>query len=211
MFSKIQRFTENLQTHFNNVSIGHCLRVDDLPIKECIELCECLNMLECNFSAYILESTFLPSDKESYIISIDVAIEKRNLQQESICLIIPTNTNHSAVSSLGNSFESFDTQDFLEKLEREFMDRIPASIKNAVKKSINQAKKTTRLQTEDMVHYLNEICENPTLKTVGTALWKIGLIPDKTNDFVERLKHNYDLCKNACISCQTAGNSATET
>lgn len=195
MSFKIRMLAENLQMLFNNVSTGHCLRVDDLPVKECIELCEYLNSLECNFSAYVLESSFLPSDKGSYIISTDVVIEKRNLQKESICLIIPTDAKHSAISSLGNSFESFDTQDFLRKLEKEFMDKIPMIIKDAVKKSINQAKKTAMLQTEDIVLYLNEIHEKPTLEAAGMSLWKIGLIPDKSDDFIERLKLNCSCVK----------------
>lgn len=196
MFLKIQKLSEELQAKFNQVSTGHCLRVDDLPFNECIELCECLkNLPGCNFSAYVLEPNSLPPDKKDYIISTDVAIEKRNLQQESICLIIPTNTNHSAISSLGNSFENFDTQGFLGRLEKELLTSIPSDIKDAVKKSINQAKKTTSLQTEDIVCYLNEIYEKPTLKTAGTALWEIGLIPHKTNDFIESLKHNYDCVK----------------
>jgi hypothetical protein len=38
MSLKIQRLAEELQSIFKHVSIGHCLRLDDLPAIEAIEL-----------------------------------------------------------------------------------------------------------------------------------------------------------------------------
>lgn len=90
---KIQRLCDDLVFVFANKSIGHCLRVDDLPLSECIALCDQLRIIKANCSAYILESTSLKSGNNPTIIRIDNAIEKRNAlddqgkKKESLCLI----------------------------------------------------------------------------------------------------------------------------
>lgn len=192
MSLKIRKLALDLQLIFRNVSVGHCLRIDDLPVQEGIQLCEYITGAENNFSVYILESNLSPFGNNPYIIRTDTAIEKRNQQKESICLIVPAEANNAAITSLGNSFETFDTSRFLKRLENSLFDNIPATIKDIVKRSITQAKKNTQLQTEDVVDFLDELLEKPTLENIGNSLWKVGLMPDKGSGFIERLKLNYD-------------------
>ncbi|MBF0233165.1 MAG: ATP-binding protein [Desulfamplus sp.] len=195
MSRKIERFAEELIAKFNNVSLGHCLRVDDLPINDCCDLCFALADVS-SFSFYILSEQIQRDEYSnidpSKIIKIDQAIEKRNLCEESLCLIIPTGTTSSAISSLGNTFERFETAFFLEKLEKEFLKEIPDSLKQSIKKILKQAKYRRRIQTEDIVEYLNLILDNPTIENVGTSIWRLNLIPDKSPKFINRLKLNYD-------------------
>ena len=195
---KIQRLCDDLVFVFANKSIGHCLRVDDLPLSECIALCDQLRIIKANCSAYILESTSLKSGNNPTIIRIDNAIEKRNAlddqgkKKESLCLIVPNGVTKATVDSLGNSFERFDTTKFLEKLEQDLISLLPENIKQATIKCIRQASKRVRLQLEDRVEYLDGVLQNPSLVTAGTLLYRIGLIPDKGEDFVDRLSLNYD-------------------
>lgn len=182
MSPKLQRLADELQTRFRQKTPGHCLRVDDLSLTECIDLRTQLQTVSLNFSPHILE----------HDLTTDQAIEKRNLQQESLCLLIPSGTTHAAISSLGNSFEQFDTAYFLEKLECELLKTIPADLQGAVNQSLKQAKYRRKIQVEDRTDFLSAILEQPTLENVGASLWQIGLIPDKSTDFTDRLKLNYD-------------------
>lgn len=72
MSPKLQRLADELQKRFHQKTTGHCLRVDDLPLIVCIELCKQLRTLQLNFSPYILE--------HEHELTTDQAIEKRNLQ-----------------------------------------------------------------------------------------------------------------------------------
>lgn len=191
MSRKIERLAEELHNIFGRVSVGHCLRVDDLPAKEAIELCTYLSTMTVNFSPYILESDLVQLKDHPKVIKIDTAIEKRNQQQESLCLMIPSGTTNAAISSLGNTFQGLDITEFFQQLEREFLNEIPKELKKAVKAALKQARERRRIQTEDVVDFLNAVIEQPTLEQVGSSLWYIGLIPDKSAQFQERLKLNY--------------------
>ncbi|MEK8017645.1 MAG: hypothetical protein VSS75_012305, partial [Candidatus Parabeggiatoa sp.] len=198
MSRKIERLAEKLQNIFGRVSVGHCLRVDDLSAKEANELCTHLSEMTAHFSPYILESDLVQLGEHPRVIKIDTAIEKRNQQQESLCLMIPSGTANAAISSLGNTFEHFDLAEFFRQLEREFLKEIPKEIKKAVKASLKQAKHRRKIQTEDIVDFLNAVLEHPSLEQVGTFLWYIGLIPDKSAQFQDRLKLNYE-CTQALV------------
>ena len=199
MSRKIERLAEELQNIFGRVSVGHCLRVDDLSAKETFELCTHLPETTANFSPYILESDLVRLVDHPRVIKIDTAIEKRNQQQESLCLMIPSGTTNAAISSLGNTFERFDMAEFFLQIEREFLQEIPQKeLTKVVKAALKQAKHRRRIQTEDVVDFLNAVIGQPTLEQVGSSLWYIGLIPDKSAQFQKRLKLNYD-CTQALV------------
>ena len=87
MSLKIRKLAEDLQLIFRNVSVGHCLRIDDLPVQEGIQLCEYIAGAENNFPVYILESNLSPFGNNPYIIRTDTAIRKRNQQKNQYVLL----------------------------------------------------------------------------------------------------------------------------
>lgn len=193
MYYKIKRLSEAISKIFEGKSPGHCLRINDLPKEDCFRLCEIL-IIQKEFNSFIIVQS-LANKKSDFEITIDTAIELRN-KKVSLCLIFPPGVDIPA--SLLNTFETFDLNKFLKQLEPELLNQLINEVYYTTKKVLDQSKSGLLgrdLKNEDIVEFLETINENPDIKTIGKSLWMVGLIPDNSDSFVERLKLNYDCVK----------------
>ena len=129
-------------------------------------------------------------------ISLDTAIELRNKKSSSLCLIFPPGIDVPA--SLSNTFEVFDVFSFLGSLEIELLQSLDEDTFHLVRRILQQAKYGILgrdLKSEDIIDFLVSVLEAPNIKSIGNSLWKIGLIPDNSDSFIERLKLNYNCVK----------------
>lgn len=193
MYYKIKRLSETISKIFEGKSPGHCLRINDLPREDCFRLCEMLNNKK-DFNSFIIVPS-LANKKSDFEVTIDTAIELRN-KKVSLCLIFPPGIDIPA--SLLNTFEIFDLKKFLKLIESELLNKLSDEILYTTKKVLEQSKSGLLgrdLKNEDVIEFLETINENPDIRTIGKSLWKVGLIPDNGDLFIERLKLNYDCVK----------------
>ncbi len=190
---KIKRLAETIAEIFKNKTVGHCLRINDLPEKECYDLCEHLSVFS-NFKSFVI----VPKNNNisSHQITLDAAIELRNKKTDSLCLIFPPGIDVPA--SLSNTFEVFDLLDFMRNLENEILRLLDSNINILVKEIIKQAKSGILgrdLKNEDIIDFLESVLNNPNINEIGNSLWKIGLIPDNRENFIDRIVLNYNCVK----------------
>jgi hypothetical protein len=115
----VPKLVEAIRDEFEDRSVGHCLRIDNLPPETASNLCHQLRSESgLRFETYVLGL----DTQDSETLRPDQAIELRNRKDSSLCLIVPGGLGHVTASSLGNSFASFDLGKFLyrtaELLER---------------------------------------------------------------------------------------------
>jgi len=189
MSRKMQRLIERLAREFAGKQVGHCVRVDHLSADDARFACAGLRALE-------------PEETETYVLSHDQqddlhipsdrAIELRNRKRSSLCLFVPADLQDVAVSSLGNSFAPFDLPGFLRSLADDLHDEIPRDLKSYVAAVFRQLRGAARVPVEDEIDYLSAILDSPTLETAGAELWRVGLIPDFSDqeDYPRRLDLN---------------------
>ena len=194
---KIRKLTEAVSESFKNKTDGHCLRINDLLEKECYELCEGLSGYK-EFKTYVIESNSRDNSESNTnnIISLDTAIELRNKKSSSLCLIFPPGIDVPA--SLSNTFEVFDVFGFLGSLEIKLLQSFDEDTFHLVRRILLQAKYGIigrDLKSEDIIEFLVSVLEAPNIESIGNSLWKIGLIPDNSDSFIERLKLNYNCVK----------------
>jgi len=190
---KISLLTERLVQEFKDKEMGHCLRVDNLLLKDAEAACQSFQAKPPHgVEGYVLSASV--TDNPIYIRT-DQAIEKRNRKNASLCLFVPVDLVDAAVSSLGNSFRQFPLSRFLKdtalKLRREVRQRNPelASYLNAL---IQQFRGPVRPTPEREIDYYTVLLESSDLSTAGENLWLIGLIPDLSDqsEFTRRLRLN---------------------
>lgn len=191
---KIVKLSEAIFSVFKNKSIGHCLRINDLPEQECYELCENLSNNE-DFKSYVIISNSPDQEKaqKDFLISLDTAIELRNKKANSLCLIFPPGIDVPA--SLSNTFEVYDIFNFLRNFEEELLQKFNEDVYFLTKRILQQAKYGVLgrdLKSEDVIDFLESVLDAPDVQSIGNSLWKVGLIPDNSDSFMDRLKLNYN-------------------
>lgn len=191
---KIERLSNDIVSNLNSKELGHCLCIQDLSKEESLLLIKKINETANKIESYIIgESSDLEKHNRDYIISHDMAIELRNRKKNSLCLIFLPGIDIPA--SLSNTFEFFDSIKFLNNLKNELMNRLDGVINQTVKKVLKQARSGQLgkdLMDDQIVNFLSTIINNPTLKNIGKNLWIIGLIPDNSEEFIERINLNYN-------------------
>lgn len=202
----VPQLVEAIGAEFQHRSPGHCLRVDNLPPETAIRLCSALRgSSPVDFETYILSSGPHSADT----LRPDQAIELRNRKESSLCLIVPAGLGHVTASSLGNSFANFDLGKFLhataERLERGFSDDVQLLLRRVRA----QLKGRASVSQEDLIEFYLQATESPDPASIGRELWRIGLIPDPNEDFVQRLQRNRK-CVDAIARPARPQNSAAE-
>jgi hypothetical protein len=201
----VPELVEAICLEFQYRSPGHCLRVDNLPPETAGHLCrELREQSSVSFDTFVLGSGI-----QDYVLRPDQAIELRNRKEKSLCLIVPGGLGHVTASSLGNSFASFDLGKFLhgmtERLERSFSDDVQLLLRRVRA----QLKGRASVSQEDLIEFYLQAKENPEPSSIGGELWRIGLIPDPNDDFVQRLQRNRK-CVDAIARPARPQNSAAE-
>ena len=173
----LESIAAQISVHMQNKLIGHCLRIDHVNPEVASEIMAELNSETRDFEVFILASQgSVVSD--SYSISEERAINKRNLKEKSLVLLVP---NNQAADSLDNSFNRISIAELIQKSIYDFNEKLDF---DQVGILINQIRrlKTHNIDQEDLAVFLGFICENPTIDTIGKELWRIGLVPDLNND-----------------------------
>ena len=204
--SLVPELVEAIRAEFEDRSVGHCLRVDNLPPETARNLCHELRASsEAKFETYLLGLD--PNSSET--LRPDQAIELRNRKETSLCLVVPGGLGHVTASSLGNSFASFDLGKFLyrtvELLERSF----PEDVQLLLRRVRAQLKGRASVSQEDLIEFYLQTKESSEPASIGRELWRVGLIPDPNEDFVHRLQRNRK-CVDAIARPARPQNSAAE-
>ncbi len=180
----IQKFAFEVQLAMDKTQIGHCARVDYLPLADAHEICQYLVHNYKSFKTSILAANNLDFE---YNIRVDEAIEIRNLKNERFCLIVPSNLNDAACSSLANSFAVIDSRKIYNTILKQIRSQLPSQALYAIK-LVSQHKYQQPI--EKRLEYAFAIEEG---KSPGMELWRIGLIPDNNNYIDDKkLERNRD-------------------
>lgn len=202
----IPELVEAIRSEFLHRSSGHCLRVDNLPPETAGELCRELRRDPSgSFETYVLGS----GTEDSDTLRPDQAIELRNRKESSLCLIVPGGLGHVTASSLGNSFASFDLGRFLHKTAERLEHGFPNEVQLLLRRVRAQLKGRASVSQEDLIEFYLQAKESPEPSSIGRELWRVGLIPDPNDDFVQRLQRNRK-CVDAIARPARPQNSAAE-
>jgi DNA phosphorothioation-dependent restriction protein DptH len=202
----IPELVEAIRAEFQHRSLGHCLRVDNLPPETARQLCCVLRESSgVNFEAYLLGSGAPDADA----LRPDQAIELRNRKESSLCLIVPGGMGHVTASSLGNSFASFDLGKFLHETAERLEHSFPDDAQLRLRRVRAQLKGRASVSQEDLIEFYLQAKDRPEPSSIGRELWRVGLIPDPSDDFVQRLQRNRK-CVDAIARPTRPQNSAAE-
>jgi len=202
----IPELVEAIRTEFQYRSPGHCLRVDNLPLEAASQLCkELRGRSDMGCETYVLGS----NSQDEYSLRPDQAIELRNRKESSLCLIVPGGLGHVTASSLGNSFASFDLGRFLHRTAERLEHGFPEEVQLVLRRVRGQLKGRASVSQEDLIEFYLQARESPEPSSIGRALWRVGLIPDPNDDFVQRLQRNRK-CVDAIARPARPQNSAAE-
>jgi len=180
---------------------GHCLRVDNMIQEDAERVCRMFRLkVREDVESFVLANSYRESSDKIFI-RVDESIEKRNKKEKSICLFVPIGLVDAAMSSMKNSFSVFPLQDFFEQISvelREKVRRINTELRNYID-VLYPLLKTPAIKptAENEIGYYEAILNSPTLKTAGVELWRVGLIPDLSDqeNYQDRLKRNRDSVK----------------
>ena len=129
-------------------------------------------------------------------ISVDTAIELRNMEGSSLALLVPLG-KASGESSLKNTFKSFSYQYLIEKVADRILSELEAEdVEQKITPLIKELQSTNKQKKDqDWVEFLLAIKSQPSEAGIGLNLWRLGLIPDVGPEISKRLKRNIDTCK----------------
>jgi DNA phosphorothioation-dependent restriction protein DptH len=202
----VPELVEAIRVEFQHRSIGHCLRVDNLTDETAHRVCrELRGSSAVSFETYVLGG----STEEADTLRPDQAIELRNRKESSLCLIVPAGLGHVTASSLGNSFASFDLTKFLHGMAERLEHSFPDAVRLILRRVRVQLKGRASVSQEDLIEFYLRAKENPDASAIGRELWRVGLIPDPNDDFVQRLQRNRK-CVDAIARPARPQNSASE-
>ncbi|MCW3842862.1 ATP-binding protein [Micromonospora yasonensis] len=178
--------SELLQEHLVSRVAGHCVRVDDLAIKDAHAIADEIADGDADCDVHVLA----PGEpKHRLDIKVDRAVELRNRKRRPLLLLVPAGTGHAA-SSLDNSFEPLPLIGLLNRAAA-VMEQVLAATPAApavaeLRKVLGRAR-----QIESWARFLSMVAEDPTTMAVGRHLWQVSLIPDLEPDGLEsRMRQN---------------------
>ena len=201
----IAELTGAVASEFMGRTRGHCLRVDNLDAKSARLLCEGLRESESSFQTYIL----CPEPAVKAELRADQAIALRNQKETGLCLIVPAGLGDLTASSLGNSFATFDFNRFLETVAERLERGLSGEIQGWIRRIRSHLKSRAAVSHEDLIGFYLQIQGDSDASTIGGELWRVGLIPDRAPDFVQRLTRNRK-CVDAIARPARPQNSAAE-
>jgi DNA phosphorothioation-dependent restriction protein DptH len=129
-------------------------------------------------------------------ISVDTAIELRNLEGSSLALLVPLG-RASGESSLKNTFKSYSYKYVIEKVADRILNELEAEdVEQKITLLIKELLTTNKhKKDQDWVEFLLAIKAQPSEAGIGLNLWRLGLIPDVGPEISKRLKRNIDTCR----------------
>ena len=173
----VQYIAQNISDHMASKEVGHCLRIDHIGLNDAELVTQAIRVSGSDFETWILRTD--AEKLSSYDIHTERAVEKRNLKEKSLVLLIPP--GQEVAGSLDNSFEKISLTDILGRAKEDFRDQLNVSeVGNVVQQILRVRSRRARLDHQAI--FLAVVLDSPDLKTIGRELWRIGLIPDHDED-----------------------------
>lgn len=175
---------------FDSVGAGHCARVNFLDRAEALAICAVMRDTDAPDR---LDIWVLAPANGDLAITSDRAIELRNRKLRPLCLFIPPDIIDSAASSLANSFAGIDGRDLYtaarKQAETETTDpQVPAAVRQVMASLLGRLKPGER-DALDLTIAGGRLGR----ERLGRELWRVGLIPDDSPDYLSRLTRNREV------------------
>ena len=188
-----QRVISDIATIFGqrieNVSEGHCARIDGLSSADGRALTVALRSRFPEYDIHVLAS-----NSSELSVSVDRAVELRNLKERPLILVCPDDSGSIENSSLDNSFDRVPLRDLLRFVAKQYEDNLGEGM---IATSIRQIWDgiSRRVAIDDWVRFLSSLIGNEDLETLGKNLWMVGLIPDIGPGVERRISSNLRVVK----------------
>ena len=168
---------EQVISRMEGKDTGHCLRLDHIGLADAHQVVQMITFRNPSFEIWILRSDLHELAENE--IHTEKAIEKRNLKDSSLVLLIPP--GQEVAGSLDNSFEKLSLTNLLELAKSQFRDQLNMrEVGNVIQQILRV--RTKRVRLDQIVTFLAVVLASPTLETIGHELWRVGLIPDHDPD-----------------------------
>jgi DNA phosphorothioation-dependent restriction protein DptH len=191
---------EAVNRHLTNASGGHCIRVNHLTRDQALAVIRRLIPMSDGRASRLTAKVLgdAATDGAPMTIRTDQAIEYRNRKEGVFCLFVPAGAHNTTASSLGNSFAEVNGTELMEAALAIVL-RQPGT-SDSVKRAIGsiravfaQTSAAGRPTVSDMLFFAveasSELARDPEAK-IGLGLWRVGLIPDRGDDFESRMRRN---------------------
>ncbi len=171
------RLAQTLVEKLEAASVGYCLRVDHLDSGDAAALCRAVRerIHTRGIETWVLGTT---EGGDPLEITPERAIEVRNRKQVRLALLVPAGVMDVASSSLTNSFATFDLQEFWREVAKDLLTELPEDLQPMVRRILATPRGVMAPRIEQQADYLAAVIADPTVRTAGREMWRIGLIPD---------------------------------
>ena len=179
----IRKMARVILENFETAEPGDCQRIDDVSAAVASELATVLMQDNSSVLTHILSHD--PSGPVE--INAERAVEIRNRKVAPLLLLVPSGEGHAA-SSLDNSFQRTSVQRVFHDVEPLLMDELSShDIADVVRRNTRVLRPR---QSENWAEFLAELCLDPSPRSFGMNLWRLGLIPDAGEDPWARIEKN---------------------
>lgn len=178
-----RRLADELARLVDGAEPGHCVRIDDVDRSLAPHLASALSEALSEVAVHILRE----APGAEFDIAAERAIEIRNRKLVICLLLVPAGEGHAA-SSLDNSFQRVPILDVYARVETDLINEISdRSLRDLVVRN----RRSLRAQhKEAWAEFLAHLCVDPSEKTFGRNLWRVGLVPDMGENPGERIHLN---------------------
>lgn len=179
---------------FRGTEPGHCARVDYLDRGEALAVCRALRELTAGdvygVEAYVLRGADPSEAPADLLLPADQAIALRNRKSARLCLFVPADIVDAAASSLGNAFAPIDGRDLQENALKRLEGALPPSQQELIARCTRVLRGALAPSVTARLDFVEALLAYDDACTVGAELWRLGLVPDLGEAFVERLESN---------------------
>lgn len=179
----LDSLAETIANLVRDANPGHCVRIDDVSREHATDLATRVQVLVPSAWVHVLRG----QPTAAVDIRPEKAVELRNRKLKPFLLLVPAGEGNSA-SSLDNSYHRVAVQDLYAltatQMENRIVDLDMRASLRPLKRSLGPQ------QREAWAEFLSELVMDPTSRTLGKELWRIGLIPDLGASPESRLERN---------------------
>lgn len=156
---------------------GHCMKITGLALKELCILLPLLREINKKLAIYILSET----EKGENFIHATKLIELRNNPENSVLILVPTDSRTSAEDSYGDAtFQNLATSALQDSFFQKLIDSIPAEKQYAWKLISELLHDEVNAYQNDLISYLLFLELNGySSESFGNGLFIFGLWPDR--------------------------------
>lgn len=176
----VQILEEQLRDELASCSIGHCLRLTDLPRRILERLADRLTVLALpSVETYLVDKTEGP---ESWRVGVHKVVERRNAGKGIVVALFPPDLQLAAGDSVDiNTFRSVPTDHLNGRIETVLLEMLPEAVRTGAWSVMEYLKHTKyKPSASARLAYLATIAGQVEMDSaaVGGSLFALGLIPD---------------------------------